>query len=120
MQQNSSRVMLLLALLVSLVAGEGCYYGHLAVGQTRMLLAREPIEELLAQPDLDVELRSQLERVGEARRYAEELGLDVGKQYTSYVEGPGERVVTTVGATRPGEIEAGRIMREAERHPTVR
>lgn len=40
------------------------------------------------------------------RSFAAELGLDVGGQYTSYVDWPGDRVVTTVVATRPGEIEA--------------
>ena len=39
------------------------------------------------------------------RLFAGELGLDVGNRYTSYVEWPGDRIVTTVVATAPGEIE---------------
>ena len=39
------------------------------------------------------------------RGFAEDLGLSVHGQYTSYVEWPGDRIVTTVVATRPGEIE---------------
>jgi predicted aminopeptidase len=106
MQQKSSGAVLLLALLAALAGGEGCYYGHLAVGQTRLLLAREPIEEVLDRPDLDPRLQRQLELVGAARRYAAELGLEVGKQYTSYVDWPGDRVITTVIATEPGSVEA--------------
>ncbi|MBW2417730.1 MAG: aminopeptidase [Deltaproteobacteria bacterium] len=106
MQRKSSRVLLLLGALLVLAACEGCYYGHLAVGQTRLLMAREPMDEALARPDLDPKLRGQLALVGEARKFAAELGLEVGKQYTSYVDWPGDRVITTVVATEPGSVEA--------------
>lgn len=106
MQRKSSGVVLLLGLLAALAAGEGCYYGHLAVGQTRLLAAREPMDEVLDRPDLDPEVRHRLKLVGEAKRFAAELGLEVGKQYTSYVDWPGDRVVTTVVATQPGSVEA--------------
>jgi predicted aminopeptidase len=49
-------------------------------------------------------LRSQLETIQRARAYARDLGLDVDEQYTTYVDWPGDRVITTVVATRPGEI----------------
>jgi predicted aminopeptidase len=84
----------------------GCYLGHLAAGQTRILFARQPIEEILAAPQTSSDLADQLRLAGAARRFASELGLDVGQQYTSYVDWPGDRVVTSVVATRPGEIEA--------------
>jgi predicted aminopeptidase len=106
MQKKSSYVVFLLAVVAALAGGEGCYYGHLAVGQTRLLVAREPMDEALERPDLDPKLREQLELVGEARGFANELGLEVGKQYTSYVDWPGDRVITTVVATQPGSVEA--------------
>jgi predicted aminopeptidase len=66
--------------------------------------ARQPIAEILADPATPPELRRQLETVQRARGYAQTLGLDVDEQYTSYVDWPGDRVVTSVIATRPGEV----------------
>src|SRR4029434_10700081 len=71
----------------------------------RLLCARVPVEELLRAPDTPVELRAQFELVAEVRRYAEQLGLAVGGRYTEYAPWPGDFVVTTVVATRPGEVE---------------
>jgi predicted aminopeptidase len=84
----------------------GCYYAHLAQGQARILLARQSIADVLAANGTPPELAERLRIAGAVRSYAEELGLDVGAQYTSYVDWPGDRVVTSVVATRPGEIEA--------------
>jgi predicted aminopeptidase len=83
----------------------GCYLAHVASGQVRLLCARVPVEQVLDSPDASPALRSQLERVEEARRYAKRLGLAVGDRYTQYAEWPGDSVVTTVVATRPGEVE---------------
>ncbi len=91
--------------IVLLLSSTGCYYGHLAVGQAKLLLARQSIEQLLAEPDTDPELRAKLEVVREARAFAIELGLDVQGQYTSYVPWPHDRIITSIIATKPGEIE---------------
>jgi predicted aminopeptidase len=66
--------------------------------------ARQPIEEVLADPGTPADLRRQLRTVQRARAYARALGLDVDEQYTSYVDWPGDRVVTSVITTRPGEV----------------
>ena len=66
-----------------------------------MLLARRPIEEVLSDPETTPELRAQLELVEATRRFAEQLGLEVGGQYTSYVDWPGDRVITSLVATEP-------------------
>jgi predicted aminopeptidase len=92
--------------LALLGASAGCYYSHLAVGQSRLLWRRQPIEQLIADPATPAALRGRLQLVQDVRAYARWLGLDVGDQYTSYVAWPGDRVVTTVVATRPGEVEA--------------
>ncbi len=99
----------LLKLLFSsslLLTSSGCYYGHLAIGQAKLLLARQSVENLLADPETYPELRAKLELVSEAREFASELGLEVGNQYTSYVPWPEDRIITSIIATRPGEIDA--------------
>ncbi len=92
-------------LLLSVFSTPGCYLSHVTAGQARLLSAREPIEDLLADPSTPDPLRARLRLVQEARSYARELGLEVGGQYTSYVPWPGDRVVTIVVTTRPGEVE---------------
>src|SRR5262245_348618 len=96
------------ALLVALIAASalpGCYLAHVAAGQWRLLSSRRPIDAVVADPQTPPELRERLALAAEARALARELGLEVDEQYTSYVAWPGDRVVTTVVATRPGEIE---------------
>lgn len=78
----------------------------MAAGQARLLLARRSIERLLEDPETPAELRRQLELVEATRRFAAGLGLDVDGRYTSYADWPGDRVVTTVVATREASIEA--------------
>lgn len=97
---------LTLLLVVTSLIPLGCYYTHLAEGQARILLARQAIDELLAEPGTDAELAERLRLAATVRGFARELGLDVGEQYTSYVDWPGDRIVTSVVATRPGEVEA--------------
>ena len=84
----------------------GCYLTHVSTGQTRLLLAREPIEALLRDPSTPEPLRASLVRVARVREFAAGLGLKVGKRYTQYAPWPGDRIVTTVVATRPGEVDA--------------
>jgi predicted aminopeptidase len=82
----------------------GCYYTHLAMGQNRLLRARKPIEAVLLDPATSLEIRERLVLVLQVREFAIELGLDVQEQYTSFVEWPGDRIVTAVVAARPGAV----------------
>jgi len=82
----------------------GCYYSHVAIGQNRLLRARKPIESVLLNPETPPEIRERLILVLQVREFAIELGLDVGEQYTSFAEWPGDRVITTVVATHPGTV----------------
>ncbi|MBW2289613.1 MAG: aminopeptidase [Deltaproteobacteria bacterium] len=82
----------------------GCYLGHLATGQAQLMYAERPIDEVMRDPATPASLRSQLETIQGARSYAHDLGLEVDEQYTSYVDWPGDRIVTTVVTTRPGEV----------------
>lgn len=82
----------------------GCYLSHVARGQARLLWSREPIESVIADPATVQDVRRRLEQVRQVRRFAAGLGLAVDDQFTSYVPWPGDRIVTTVVATRPGEV----------------
>lgn len=83
----------------------GCYLGHVASGQAQVLLARRPIGEALADPNLPPADRTRLAEVMRVREFAEALGMNVGGRYRHYVAWPGDRIVTTVVATRPGELD---------------
>ena len=77
----------------------------MAGGQWRLLRARTPVERVLHDPATPEELRQRLALVEAVRRFAAGLGLAVDGQYTSYAPWPGDRVVTAVVATRPGEVD---------------
>ncbi len=49
-------------------------------------------------------VRERLDLVERVRAFADGVGLEAGDLYTSYVAWPGDRVVTTVVASRPGEV----------------
>ncbi len=92
-----------------LPATPGCYLGHLAAGQARLLNASHPIDDVIADPATPAPLRERLAWIHEVRAFASRLGLEVDEQYTSYAEWPGDRVVTTVVATPPGSLEPHRF-----------
>lgn len=95
----------MLLLLCSGLGISGCYLTHVASGQLRLLRARQPIEAVLADPATPPDLRHQLDLVQRVREFATDLGLEVDQQYTSYVAWPGDRIVTSLVTTRPGEVE---------------
>jgi predicted aminopeptidase len=66
--------------------------------------ARTPIASVLADPATPAPVRERLELVSDVRTFASTLGLEVDDQYTSYAPWPGDRIVTALVATRPGEI----------------
>jgi predicted aminopeptidase len=93
-------------LTLLMLCNGGCYYSHLASGQIKLLWLRQPIQEATEDPAHDEQTRELLRLVGAVRSYALELGLRVDGQYTSYVDWPGDRIVTTLVRTRPGSLEA--------------
>ncbi len=96
---------LLLVLLLLLLTQGGCYYSHLASGQIKILWRRQPIEDALHDPAIQPDTRALLELVKPVREFAAELGLEVGDQYTSYVDWPEDRLVTTLVRTAPDSAE---------------
>ncbi|HIL80471.1 MAG TPA: hypothetical protein EYG54_04305 [Myxococcales bacterium] len=93
-------------LLVALQASSGCYYTHLARGQTRVLWGRLNIQSVLEDPDTPSMLADHLGVVVQTLAFARQIGLEVDGQYTSYLPWPGDRVITTLVVTEPGQIEA--------------
>ena len=92
--------------MIATLGCSGCYYSQLARGQLALLWAREPIEEVLADPTRPPQTRRLLALVESVRDFARELGLRVGDQYTSYVDWPQEdRLITTLVRTREGSLE---------------
>ncbi|HIK86111.1 MAG TPA: hypothetical protein EYG08_13465 [Myxococcales bacterium] len=94
-------IMIFFALNVS-----GCYYSHLASGQLKLLWRRQPITEAAVDPAYSKSVRDLLGLVESIRSFGRELGLRVDDQYTSFVDWPGDRIVTTLVRTRPGSLEA--------------
>jgi predicted aminopeptidase len=94
-----------LAVAFLMLSQTGCYYSHLASGQIKLLWLRQPIEEATEDSAHPEETRALLRLVESVRTFAAEIGLNVEGQYTSYVDWPGDRIVTTLVRTRPGSLE---------------
>lgn len=78
----------------------GCYYTQALRGQLEVLSKREPIADVLADPDTPEELVRRLELVEDARAFAvTELGLPDNGSYTTYVDLERDFVVWNVFAT---------------------
>ena len=77
----------------------GCYYVHAARGQIELMTAREPIDELIADPSTPAALRERLVLVRRARAFATaELGLPDNGSYSRYVDLDRDYVVVNVFA----------------------
>ena len=65
----------------------GCNLGYLARGayeEARILWNRQPIDRVIANPELSPEVRARLQTVLAAREFArDQLGLKVGGAYTT-------------------------------------
>jgi predicted aminopeptidase len=93
-------------MLLFVLHSSGCYYSHLASGQLKLLWRRQPIAEAAADPVYSRQVRELLGLVESIRSFARDLGLRIDDQYTSFVDWPGDRIVTTLVRTRPGSLEA--------------
>jgi predicted aminopeptidase len=91
-----------LCLIVLMLVLSGCesvsYYSQAAKGQWDILVAREPLDEVI-EHSADDALKKQLVLVTAMRRFAaQELGLPVGGAYSSYVDLKRDSVVWNVFA----------------------
>lgn len=94
----AARALPRVVLIVALLGAGGCasigYYAQAITGHLDIMARREPIDELLAAPDTEPELRRRLGLVLRARRFASEaLALPDNGSYLSYVD-LGRRYVT--------------------------
>ena len=77
MRAKARAGLLVLASLPGLLAMPGCYLGHVAAGQLRLLAARRPIDAVIADPATPEDLRERLALAPQARELARDLGLEV-------------------------------------------
>ncbi|HUQ52376.1 MAG TPA: aminopeptidase, partial [Gammaproteobacteria bacterium] len=100
------------ALCAVAVLTAGCaapYYWQAIGGQLELLRKREPIEEVIADPQADPKLKTTLTRITEIRRFAvDELGLPSNDSYTSYVALDRPYVVWNVVATEEFSVDPRR------------
>jgi len=77
----------------------GCYYAQAARGQYEVLRKREPIEEVVGDPQTSPELADRLRLVQEVREFSiSELGLPDNKSYQTYSDIQRDYVVWNVFA----------------------
>jgi predicted aminopeptidase len=102
----------LLLLLAAVLLG-GCetlaYYGQSVHGQLDLMRRARPIDELLADPDLDAGMAERLRLVKRLRRFASErLGLPENDSYRRYAALERRAVVWSVVATPPFDVNPKR------------
>lgn len=85
------------------------YYWQAASGQVRLLRARQPIAELMADPQTTSELRNRLENVVRVRTFAiEELQLPDNGSYRTYADPGRDYVVWNVVAAEEFSVDPQR------------
>ncbi len=88
---------LLLILVFPMISA--CYYVQAAKGQMEVMRKREPLNEVIANPDTSPELAARLRLLDEARDYSiSELGLPDNNSYRTYAELERDYVVWNVFA----------------------
>ncbi|MFK7860878.1 MAG: aminopeptidase [Granulosicoccus sp.] len=92
------KILTLLLASTVLAAGSGCssvgYYSQAVGGHLKLMRARQPIAEVLADEATSPELREKLQTLVEARQFAvTELGLPDNDSYSTFVE-TGKAAVT--------------------------
>jgi len=96
MSRPLSKFLLLLILCAPLT---GCYYMQAASGQWEVLRKRQPIDEIINDPETPAELVARLRLLDEARDFSVEvLGLPDNKSYRTYADLERDYVVWNVFA----------------------
>jgi predicted aminopeptidase len=102
----------MISLSVLVAASAGCaapYYWQAIGGQLELLRKREPIEEVIANPAADPQLKTTLARIETMRRFAtEELLLPSNDSYTTYVALDRPFVIWNVVATEEFSVDPQR------------
>ena len=99
MQPVRIKLLFWLVFVVALSGMPGCYYAQAARGQMEVLRKREPIGDVIGDPETPPELASRLQLVQEARAYSiTGLGLPDNKSYQTYSDLERDYVVWNVFA----------------------
>lgn len=95
-----TRLVPLLAVLLLNGCSSAAYYGQLAEGQWQLLRARQPLEQVVANPATSPQLRARLEHAKQARAFAsQQLKLPDNRSYRVYADLGRSYVVWNVFAT---------------------
>ncbi len=101
------RLAVLAWVVVAGASQSGCYYLQAATGQVDILVRREPIDEVLADPETDIDVARRLRLVQEARDFSvATLGLPDNGSYRSYAELDRDYVVWSVFAAPEFRMQA--------------
>ena len=93
------------SLAASCVACSPVYVVKAGIAEARILRARRPIPEVVADTTTDADTRGKLAYVLEARRFAaEELSIDVGDSYTQYTKLDRDTLALVVSAAPKDQI----------------
>ncbi|MEL7186233.1 MAG: aminopeptidase [Pseudomonadota bacterium] len=96
----------LLVWLLALSLLEGCYYMQAASGQWEVLRKREPVSEVINDPDTSPQLAARLQLLADARDFSiRELGLPDNDSYRTYADLEREFVVWNVIAAPEFSLE---------------
>jgi predicted aminopeptidase len=88
------------------LASSGCYLGHAAWEQARILSARRPIGELVRDGAVPLDTRAKLQLVLQARDYsAADLGLRAGDSFTAYTQLDRDTLVLVVSAALADQLQ---------------
>ena len=99
-------VAVLLVVLLAVATPLGRYLLRAGYEEARILAARRPIAELVADSTLDALTRGKLQLVLEARAFAEDsLGLPAGKTFTLFTQLRSDTLVLVLSGARPDWLE---------------
>ena len=81
------------------------YVIRAGIAEAKILRARRPIPEVILDPATDVRTKAKLTFVMEARNYAiDEVGLDVGRSYTSYSQLDSDTLAMVLSAAHRDQL----------------
>ncbi|HEX7720152.1 MAG TPA: aminopeptidase [Woeseiaceae bacterium] len=104
---NARRLFLVSSTIATLLLLQGCYYVQAINGHRDVMKNRQPIDEVLANPEAGSELKEKLRLVQEARRFAtEQLRLPDNESYSSYADLGRDYVVWNVFAAPEFSVDA--------------
>lgn len=104
---KASFVLIVACALLLSACSSVSYYSQSIVGHSRIMLARQPIKDVLTQGNIDEELKQQLELVAEIRQYSiDKLALPKNDSYSDYVDLKRDYPVWTVVAAKEFSVEA--------------